>query len=126
MPELGLEHLLEQLVAIPSVMGDEMAKAKFLADYLSGWEPELQSVDEAPSTSGATPPVTAVQFCSVDTSTLYHPRRDGRHRTLHAVRVVILLASARQICKRVSRLRWKHSVLVPKAEGPVADRCRCC
>ena len=46
MPELGPEHLLEQLVAIPSVMGDEMAKAKFLADYLSGWEPELQSVDE--------------------------------------------------------------------------------
>ena len=46
MPELGPEHLLEQLVAIPSVMGDEMAKAEFLADYLSEWEPELQSVDE--------------------------------------------------------------------------------
>ena len=42
MPEL--ERLLEQLIAIPSVMGDETTKAKFLADYLSDWEPELQPV----------------------------------------------------------------------------------
>jgi len=42
LPEL--ERLLEQLIAIPSVMGDETTKAKFLADYLSDWEPELQPV----------------------------------------------------------------------------------
>ena len=46
MPESGPEQLLEQLVAIPSVMGDEMAKAEFLVDYLSGWEPELQPVED--------------------------------------------------------------------------------
>ena len=44
MPEL--EQLLERLVAIPSVMGDEMAKAKFLANYLSDWEPKLQPVED--------------------------------------------------------------------------------
>ena len=46
MPEAGPEQLLEQLLAIPSVMGDEMAKAEFLVDYLSRWEPRLQPVED--------------------------------------------------------------------------------